>query len=112
MTLTRRDVLAGTAALVVAPTCAPVWAQSNTVTLVVPFPPGGSTDALARQLQSPLQTRLGRVVIVNSTGVSPSTWTSFHTVRATNGRLLSIPCVTCTGCTVLSAACASGVGSW
>jgi tripartite-type tricarboxylate transporter receptor subunit TctC len=73
MTLTRRDVLAGTAALAVAPTSAPVWAQSNTVTLVVPFPPGGSTDALARQLQSPLQTRLNRVVIVeNKSGAAGS----------------------------------------
>lgn len=73
MKLTRRDVLAGTAALVVAQTCAPAWAQSNTMTLVVPFPPGGSTDTLARQLQGPLQTRLNRVVIVeNKSGAAGS----------------------------------------
>jgi tripartite-type tricarboxylate transporter receptor subunit TctC len=43
------------------------------MTLVVPFPPGGSTDALARQLQGPLQTRLNRVVIVeNKSGAAGS----------------------------------------
>jgi tripartite-type tricarboxylate transporter receptor subunit TctC len=73
MKITRRDVLAGTAALAVAPAWAPAWAQSNTMTLVVPFPPGGSTDALARMLQAPLQTRLNRVVIVeNKSGAAGS----------------------------------------
>src|SRR5437899_966462 len=52
----------------------PAWAQSTTtMTLVVPFPPGGSTDALARMLQAPLQTRLNRVVIVeNKSGAAGS----------------------------------------
>ena len=73
MKLTRRDVLAGTAAMTIAPVLAPAWAQSNTVTLVVPFPPGGSTDALARMLQAPLQTRFGRTVIVeNKSGAAGS----------------------------------------
>ena len=67
--ITRRTVLAGAAALAVTP----AWAQSGTMTLVVPFPPGGSTDALARQLQGPLQTRLNRVVIVeNKSGAAGS----------------------------------------
>ena len=73
MKLTRRDVLAGTAAIAVAPLSSPAWAQANTVTLVVPFPPGGSTDALARMLQAPLQTRFGRTVIVeNKSGAAGS----------------------------------------
>jgi tripartite-type tricarboxylate transporter receptor subunit TctC len=73
MKITRRDVLAGTAALAVAPAYAPAWAQSNTMTLVVPFPPGGSTDALARMIQAPLQTKLNRVVIVeNKSGAAGS----------------------------------------
>jgi tripartite-type tricarboxylate transporter receptor subunit TctC len=67
--ITRREVLAGAAALA----AGPAWAQSMTMTLVVPFPPGGSTDALARMLQAPLQTRLNRVVIVeNKSGAAGS----------------------------------------
>ena len=63
-------MLAGAAALA----ATPAWAQSTTtMTLVVPFPPGGSTDALARMLQAPLQTRLNRVVIVeNKSGAAGS----------------------------------------
>jgi tripartite-type tricarboxylate transporter receptor subunit TctC len=70
MKITRREVLAGAAALAVVP----AWAQSTTtMTLVVPFPPGGSTDALARMLQAPLQSRLNRVVIVeNKSGAAGS----------------------------------------
>jgi tripartite-type tricarboxylate transporter receptor subunit TctC len=44
---------------------------SNVMTLVVPFPPGGSTDALARLLQPQLQTKLGRTIVIeNKPGVS------------------------------------------
>jgi tripartite-type tricarboxylate transporter receptor subunit TctC len=69
MKITRRDMLAGAAALAVTP----AWAQSATTTLVVPFPPGGSTDALARMLQAPLQAKLNRVVIVeNKSGAAGS----------------------------------------
>jgi tripartite-type tricarboxylate transporter receptor subunit TctC len=53
---------------------APALAQSQkNMTLVVPFPPGGSTDALARLLQANLQTRLGRIVLVeNKSGAAGS----------------------------------------
>jgi tripartite-type tricarboxylate transporter receptor subunit TctC len=53
---------------------APALAQSPKImTLVVPFPPGGSTDALARLLQAHLQTKLGRVVLVeNKSGAAGS----------------------------------------
>jgi tripartite-type tricarboxylate transporter receptor subunit TctC len=59
--ITRRLMLAASAAFAVAPAIA-----QSTMTLVVPFPPGGSTDALARLLQSYLQARLGRTVLVEN----------------------------------------------
>ncbi|MEP7099460.1 MAG: tripartite tricarboxylate transporter substrate binding protein, partial [Burkholderiales bacterium] len=32
---------------------------SKPITIVVPYPPGGTTDALARLMQEPLQKQLG-----------------------------------------------------
>jgi tripartite-type tricarboxylate transporter receptor subunit TctC len=60
--ITRRAMLAASAAFAVAP----ARAESSMMTLVVPFPPGGSTDALARLIQANLQTKLGRVVLVEN----------------------------------------------
>ena len=68
--ITRRTLLAASAAFVAAPALAQ---SAKNLTLVVPFPPGGSTDALARLLQSHLQTKLGRVVLVeNKSGAAGS----------------------------------------
>ncbi|MBR0826614.1 hypothetical protein JQ596_13785 [Bradyrhizobium manausense] len=62
MKITRRTLLAAPAVLAMGP----ALAQAPKITLVVPFPPGGSTDALARLLQTNLQNKLGRVVIVEN----------------------------------------------
>ncbi|MBN8991326.1 MAG: hypothetical protein J0H42_24020 [Rhizobiales bacterium] len=68
--ITRRTLLAASAAFVAAPALAQT---AKNLTLVVPFPPGGSTDALARLLQSHLQTKLARVVLVeNKSGAAGS----------------------------------------
>ncbi len=70
--ITRRTMLAASAAFTFVPSLVRAQSAKN-MTLVVPFPPGGSTDALARLLQSHLQTKLGRVVLVeNKSGAAGS----------------------------------------
>jgi tripartite-type tricarboxylate transporter receptor subunit TctC len=68
--ITRRTLLGASAAFAV---MQPSFAAPSTTTLVVPFPPGGSTDALARTLQPGLQAALGHNVIVeNKSGAAGS----------------------------------------
>ncbi len=68
-TLNRRQVLAGTAASLATPW---VGAQSawpaKPVTVVVPFPPGGGTDAFARPLFAALTRNLGKQFIIDNKG--------------------------------------------
>jgi tripartite-type tricarboxylate transporter receptor subunit TctC len=50
---------------------------SGPVRIVVPFPPGGSTDALARLVQTGLQQRLGaNIIIENKAGASGAAGTT------------------------------------
>jgi len=52
--------------------CGAVQAQagwpSKPITLIVPFPPGGGTDAFARPLSAQLSKQLGRQVIIDNRG--------------------------------------------
>ena len=69
--LSRRHMLAATAALPTIAQAQPRAWPSGPIRFVVSFPPGGSVDLVARSLQQPLQRILGvPVVVENRTGAS------------------------------------------
>src|SRR5450631_3454356 len=41
---------------------------SRNITLLVPFPPGGATDTIARIIQDPMQKALGQTIVVENVG--------------------------------------------
>ena len=68
--LSRRTLLAGTAAATLA---TPAWAEGEwpkgPIRIIVPFPPGGSTDPVARIIQAKLiETRGWNIIIENKPG--------------------------------------------
>ncbi len=66
--LTRRAALAGSLALTFRASVAraAAWPEGQTLKVIVPFAPGGSTDAIARLTQEGLQRRLGATVLVEN----------------------------------------------
>ncbi len=65
---------------------------SKPITIVVPYPPGGTTDALARLLQEPLQKQLGQPVIIdNRPGASAVLGTKMVARAAPDGYTLLFP---------------------
>jgi tripartite-type tricarboxylate transporter receptor subunit TctC len=87
MKLTRRHALAAGAAALAAPS---LFAQgawpSKTVRIVVPYPPGGSSDIIARTIQPLLQEGLKQTVIVeNKPGANGNLGTDFVAKSAADG---------------------------
>jgi tripartite-type tricarboxylate transporter receptor subunit TctC len=87
MNLTRRRALAATAAAVAAPA---LFAQgtwpSKSVRIIVPYPPGGSSDIIARAIQPLLQDALKQTVIVeNKAGANGNLGTDFVAKAAPDG---------------------------
>src|SRR5262249_62318615 len=70
--LKRRDFItllgAAAAVTVTAPLAAGQDYPSRSVTLIVNFPPGGSTDAMARIIREPLSQALGQSIIIDNRG--------------------------------------------
>jgi tripartite-type tricarboxylate transporter receptor subunit TctC len=89
MKLTRRATTAG---LLILASGFPALAQARrTVTIVVPFPPGGSVDALARLMQEGLQERLGaNVIIENKPGANGSLGAAQVARAAPDGNTLMV----------------------
>ncbi|PPE71057.1 Bug family tripartite tricarboxylate transporter substrate binding protein [Caldimonas thermodepolymerans] len=63
--LTRR-LFAGSLALAALALSAPAWSQAQPIRILVGFPAGGGTDAIARMLAERLREELGRPVIVEN----------------------------------------------
>lgn len=79
--LTRRLFAAAALALVAGLAQAQAW-PSKPIRLVVPFPPGGIVDTVARQLQPRLQTALGQTIVIDNRGGAGGTVGVGEVVRA------------------------------
>jgi len=83
-TVSRRRVLQAMAiglALSASGAMAQTW-PSKPITLIVPFPAGGTTDALARALGEKLSQRLGQPVIVENRGGAGATLGANYVAKA------------------------------
>ena len=91
MILARRLLFTSVAAALVL-SAGPVAAQAyptKQVTIIVSFPPGGDTDALARVFADKLATRMGQTVVVeNRTGASGTIGNSYVSKAAPDGYTL------------------------
>ncbi|MDB5377558.1 MAG: Tripartite tricarboxylate transporter family receptor [Rubritepida sp.] len=68
-TLSRRHLLAGLCALPTVARAQAPWVATRSISMVVPFAAGGTSDVMARLLAEPLGQRLGQAVVVeNVTG--------------------------------------------
>jgi tripartite-type tricarboxylate transporter receptor subunit TctC len=63
--ITRRQLIAWAGGLALAPSLE-AHAQANTLRWVVPYPPGGGTDVLARALAEAMRAGLGQTIVVDN----------------------------------------------
>lgn len=75
-----QNLIAGVGLAVVASTAA-AWPE-RPITLIVPFPPGGSSDGVARAIGPVLSARLGQPVVIENIGGAGGTIATQKAVRA------------------------------
>jgi tripartite-type tricarboxylate transporter receptor subunit TctC len=86
-----KKILMGLALAVAATVSAFAAYPEKTVTMVVPFPPGGSTDAIARVLSQKLQEKLGGTFIIdNKPGATGTIGAAFVKRAAPDGYTLFV----------------------
>jgi tripartite-type tricarboxylate transporter receptor subunit TctC len=87
--LTRRTLVLGAAAMPFAAEAQTT--SSNILKFIVPFPPGGTADPIARMVQAGLQQRLGTTVVIeNRPGASGSIGTAAAAKSPPDGNTLVI----------------------
>ena len=91
----RRRLISAAAASVVVNAFNPSWAQSawpsKTLRLIVPYPPGGGTDLVARMLAQKLSQTLGQQVVVdNKPGASTIIGTDLMAKAAPDGHTIGL----------------------
>jgi tripartite-type tricarboxylate transporter receptor subunit TctC len=64
----RREILAATLALAATPAAAQGWTPSQPIRMVVPYPPGGTTDLVARGIAGKLSEKYGQQMVVDNRG--------------------------------------------
>lgn len=86
--ISRRAFAAGAASFAATPLLVPAaraqaaWPQAKPITLLVGYPPGGSTDFVARTIAEPLSKRLGTPVVVENVGGAGGTIAAQRAVNA------------------------------
>jgi tripartite-type tricarboxylate transporter receptor subunit TctC len=84
--ITRRSLVLGTMAVPISQSALSQPATGNITRIVVPFPPGGTVDPIARMVQPGLQQRLGTTIVIeNKPGASGSIGTAQVAKSAPDG---------------------------
>jgi tripartite-type tricarboxylate transporter receptor subunit TctC len=82
MVFARAFAAAAAAAWILAgPAAAQGW-PNRPITMIVPFPPGGATDAIARMVQDPIQKALGQPIVIENIGGAGGTIAAAKAARA------------------------------
>ncbi|MGB3290686.1 MAG: tripartite tricarboxylate transporter substrate binding protein [Burkholderiaceae bacterium] len=76
-----KKILFALAATLVMTSAQAAWPE-KTVTVVVPFPPGGSTDLIGRLLASQLEAQLGQTFVVDNKAGATGTIGAAHVARS------------------------------